>query len=526
MRYKIIGPWHDRFDEVLTPEAMDFLVALDERFAARRVALLDTRRARRARFATGQFPDFRPETLAVRADPSWRVAEPAPGLLDRRVEITGPPERRMTVNALNSGARVWMADFEDATAPTWANVIGGQLSLIDAHARRIDFTDERGKRYTIGPDPATIVVRPRGWHLVEKWIAVDGRPVAASLVDFGLYLFHNRQAPYFYLPKLEEHREARLWNDVFVFAQQYLGLPQGTIRATVLIETITAAFEMEEILYELREHSSGLNAGRWDYVFSIIKNLGQWSDFVLPDRADVTMTVPFMRAYTELLVATCHRRGAHAIGGMAAFIPSRDPDVNAAAIEKVSADKRREAGDGFDGSWVAHPGLVQTCRDAFDPVLGERPNQLARLRDDVEVTATDLLAVDKTPGQVTAEGLRANVSVALRYVDAWLGGTGAVALSNLMEDAATAEIARCQVWQWRHHRTPLAGGGTVTEDLVRSLLAEELADLLADRDDDALRARAVAAAGIVQRTALSEDLPPFFTTEAYALHLAPSGSPG
>jgi malate synthase len=364
-------------------------------------------------------------------------------------------------------------------------------------------------------------VRPRGWHLVEKWIAVDGRPIAASLVDFGLYLFHNRHAPYFYLPKLEDHREARLWNDVFVFAQEYLGLAPGTIRATVLIETITAAFEMEEILYELREHCAGLNAGRWDYIFSIIKNFGQWSDFVLPDRAEVTMTVPFMRAYTELLVATCHRRGAHAIGGMAAFIPSREPAVNAAATAKVEADKRREAADGFDGSWVAHPGLVQTCRDAFDRVLADRPNQLDRRRDDVDVTATDLLAVDKTPGRVTAEGLRANVSVALRYVDAWLGGSGAVALSNLMEDAATAEIARCQVWQWRHHRTPLAGGGTVTEDLVRSLLAEELAALLTGRDE-ALRARAVAAAGIVERVALSEDLPPFFTTEAYALHLGPA----
>ncbi|GAA4257418.1 malate synthase A [Dactylosporangium darangshiense] len=524
MRYKIIGEMLERFDEVLTPEALDFLVALDDRFAAQRVALLDTRRARRARFATGQFPDFRPETAHIRADPSWRVAEPVPALTDRRVEITGPPERRMTVNALNSGARVWMADFEDATAPTWANVIGGQLNLIDAHERRIDFTDERGKRYAVGEDAATIVVRPRGWHLVEKWIAVDGRPIAASFVDFGLYLFHNaRRTPYFYLPKLEDHREARLWNDVFVFAQQYLGLPQGTIRATVLIETITAAFEMEEILYELREHSAGLNAGRWDYIFSIIKNFGQWSDFVLPDRAEVTMTVPFMRAYTELLVSTCHRRGAHAIGGMAAFIPSRSPDVNAAAAEKVLADKRREAGDGFDGSWVAHPGLVRTCRDAFDPVLGERPNQLDRLRDDVEVNATDLLAVDKTPGQVTAEGLRANVGVALRYVDAWLGGTGAVALSNLMEDAATAEIARCQVWQWLHHRTPLAGGGCVTRDLVRSLLAEELAALLTGRDPQE-RARAVAAADIVERTALAEDLPAFFTTEAYALHLAPSGT--
>ncbi|MEV6927269.1 malate synthase A [Dactylosporangium sp. NPDC051485] len=523
MRYNIIGPVQDRFDEVLTDGALDFLVALDDQFAAHRVALLDTRRARRARFATGQLPDFRPETAHVRADPNWRVAEPAPGLVDRRVEITGPPERRMTINALNSGARVWMADFEDATAPTWDNIIGGQLSLIDARERRIDFTDERGKRYAIGEHPATVVVRPRGWHLVEKWIAIDGRPVPATFVDFGLYLYHcaGRERPYFYLPKLEDHREARLWNDIFVFAQQYLGLPRGTIRATVLIETITAAFEMEEILYELREHSAGLNAGRWDYIFSIIKNFGQWSDFVLPDRADVTMAVPFMRAYSELLVATCHRRGAHAIGGMAAFIPSRDPDVNAAAFQRVFADKRREAGDGFDGSWVAHPGLVAACLEAFDPVLGERSNQLDRRRDDVDVTVTDLLAVDKTPGRVTTAGLRANVEVALRYIDAWLGGTGAVALHNLMEDAATAEIARCQVWQWLHHRTPLAEGGCVTEQLVRSLLAEALAALVDGREAEE-RARAVAAAGVFERTALEEDLPMFFTTDAYARHMGPS----
>ncbi|MET7400645.1 malate synthase A [Dactylosporangium sp. NPDC005572] len=530
MRYKIIGPLADRYDEVLTPEALDFLVALDGRFAGRRVALLDTRRARRARFASGQLPDFRPDTAHIRQDPTWRVAPPAPGLADRRVEITGPPDRKMTINALNSGARVWLADFEDATAPTWDNVISGQLSLIDALDGRIDFTDERGKRYALGDDLATIVVRPRGWHLVEKWIVVDGRPISASLVDFGLYLFHcaRRQltagkGPYFYLPKLEDHREARLWNDVFIFSQQYLGLPQGTIRATTLIETITAAFEMEEILYELREHSAGLNAGRWDYIFSIIKNFGQWPEFVLPDRAEVTMTVPFMRAYTELLVRTCHRRGAHAIGGMAAFIPSRSPDVNAAAVARVRADKEREAGDGFDGSWVAHPGLVDVCRDVFDAVLGDRPNQLDRLRDDVEVTPTDLLAVDKTPGQVTAAGLRANVGVALRYIDAWLGGTGAVALSNLMEDAATAEIARCQVWQWLHHGTPLAGGGIVAEDLVRSILAEELAALSADRDA-AGRARAEAAAAIVEHTALGEALPAFFTTEAYSHHLAPSAT--
>ncbi|GLY25175.1 malate synthase A [Micromonospora sp. NBRC 101691] len=532
MRYEIIGPLADRFAEVLTAEALEFLVALDSEFAARRVALLDTRRARRARYATGQLPDFLPETAHIRADPAWRVAPPAPGLVDRRVEITGPTDRKMTVNALNSGARVWLADFEDATAPTWDNVIGGQLSLIDALDRRIDFTDARGKRYALGAELATIVVRPRGWHLVEKGIAVDGRPVSASLVDFGLYLFHcaRRQldagaGPYFYLPKLETHREARLWNDVFVFAQHYLGLPVGTIRATTLIETITAAFEMEEILYELREHSAGLNAGRWDYIFSVIKNFGQWPDFVLPDRSEVTMTVPFMRAYTELLVRTCHKRGAHAIGGMAAFIPSRDPAVNETALTRVRADKQREADGGFDGSWVAHPGLVGVCRDVFDAVLGDRPHQLDRSREDVQVTTADLLAVDKTPGQVTAAGLRSNVAVALRYVDAWLGGTGAVALWNLMEDAATAEIARCQVWQWVHHGTPLADGGCVTGDLVRSILTEELAALVEGRDGDG-RERAEAAARIIEDTALGEDLPAFFTTDAYARHLGPSHRSG
>ncbi|QGN49695.1 malate synthase A [Micromonospora sp. WMMC415] len=531
MRYEVIGPMADRFDQVLTAEALDFLVALDSEFAARRVALLDTRRARRDRYATGQLPDFLPETATIRADPTWRVAPPAPGLVDRRVEITGPTDRKMTVNALNSGAKVWLADFEDATAPTWHNVINGQLNLIDALDRRIDFTDPRGKRYALGDELATIVVRPRGWHLVEKGIAVDGRPISASLVDFGLYLFHcaRRQldagaGPYFYLPKLESHREARLWNDIFVFAQQYLGLPQGTIRATTLIETITAAFEMEEILYELREHSAGLNAGRWDYIFSVIKNFGQWPDFVLPDRSEVTMTVPFMRAYTELLVSTCHRRGAHAIGGMAAFIPSRDPEVNEVALARVRSDKRREAGDGFDGSWVAHPGLVDTCREEFDAVLGDRPNQLDRLRDDVSVTAADLLAVDKTPGQVTAAGLRSNIAVALRYIDAWLGGTGAVALRNLMEDAATAEIARCQTWQWLHHGTPLADGGCVTDELVRSILAEELTALTTGREG-AERDRAEQAARIVEDTAFGEDLPAFFTTGAYARHLGPNRKP-
>jgi malate synthase len=509
------------FADILTPAALDFLVALDGEFAATRVALLDTRRARRARFATGQLPGFLPETEAIRADTSWRVAPPAPGLADRRVEITGPTDRKMTINALNSGAKVWLADFEDASSPTWHNAIAGQLNLRDALDRKIDFTSPEGKRYTLGQQLATIVARPRGWHLVEKHIVVDGRPISASLVDFGLYFFHCARrlidagvGPYYYLPKLEGHREARLWNDVFRFAQNYLGLPHGTIRATTLIETITAAFEMEEILYELREHSAGLNAGRWDYIFSTIKNFGHRSDFVLPDRAEITMTVPFMRAYTELLVRTCHKRGAHAVGGMAAFIPSRDPEVNEIALAKVRADKEREAGDGFDGSWVAHPGLVPICREVFDAVLGESPHQLDRLREEVSVSAEELLAVDKTPGQVTEAGVRHNIAVALRYFEAWLGGTGAVAIFNLMEDAATAEIARCQLWQWVHHGTTLAGGGQVTAELVKSIVDEEAAALrgeLAHLDD--------AVAVLVDHT-LTEELTSFFTTDAYARYLA------
>jgi malate synthase len=534
---EVTGAWGDRYEEILSPKALDFLVTLDREFAARRVALLDTRRARRARYATGQLPGYLPETAAIRHDPSWRVAAPAPGLVDRRVEITGPPDRKMTVNALNSGAKVWLADFEDATAPTWRNIVEGQLNLVDAIDRRIDFTTPEGKRYALGDQLATIVVRPRGWHLVEKHVVVDGRPISATLVDFGLYFFHCAQrqldagsGPYFYLPKLESHREARLWNEVFVFAQQYLGIPQGTIRATVLIETITAAFEMEEILYELREHCAGLNAGRWDYIFSIIKNFGDRPEFVLPDRSDVAMTVPFMRAYTELLVSTCHRRGAHAIGGMAAFIPSRDPAVNEVALREVRADKEREARDGFDGSWVAHPGLVPVCRSAFDAILADRPNQIDRRRDEVSVTEADLLAVDKTPGQVTAAGVRANVAVVLRYFDAWLAGTGAAAIASgypstsseaafeLMEDAATAEIARCQVWQWIHHSTPLAGGGIVTKELVRSIMDEELTALRARRPATGSHHLAAAAA-LFERHALGEDLTDFFTVDAYARYL-------
>ncbi|MCP2313689.1 malate synthase A [Kitasatospora paracochleata] len=525
MPVEILGESEDRFEEILTPGALDFVARLHGAFAGRRAELLAARRRHAAALADGGTLDFLPRTRAVREDPDWRVAGAGPGLADRRVEITGPPERRMTVNALNSGAKVWLADFEDATAPTWHNLVSGQLNLLDAVERRIDDTTPDGRRYRIGDTPATIVVRPRGWHLDEAHLLVDGRPAIGALVDFGLYLFHcgRRQidrgsGPYFYLPKLENHLEARLWNDVFTYAQAELGIEHGTVRATVLIETITAAFEMEEILYELREHAAGLNAGHWDYLFSLIKNfVAHGPRFVLPDRAFLTMTQPFMRAYTDLLVRTCHRRGAHAIGGMAAAIPQRDPEANEVALTRVRLDKEREAGDGFDGSWVAHPGLVDTCRTAFDAVLGDRPNQLDRSRADVEVTAADLLAVHRlTVGLPTEQGLRSNVAVALRYLTAWLGGTGAVAVLGLMEDVATAEIARCQLWQWQHHCTRLTGGALVTPDLVRRLIDRERAVLLAEGADPQLVDDAVR---VLEETALGPDLPSFLTTEAYARHL-------
>ncbi|MFE6504896.1 malate synthase A [Kitasatospora sp. NPDC057738] len=524
-RTEVLGGSEERFDEILTPDALSFLARLHDEFTARRAELLAERGRRAAALAAGGTLDFLPETRAVREDTTWRVVGAGPGLADRRVEITGPPERRMAVNALNSGAKVWLADFEDATSPTWHNLIGGQLNLVDAIERRIDDTTPEGKRYRVRRSPATIVVRPRGWHLDEQHLLIDGRPAVGALVDFGLYLFHcgRRQiergsGPYFYLPKLENHLEARLWNDVFTFAQAELGVPHGTVRATVLIETITAAFEMDEILYELRDHAAGLNAGRWDYLFSLIRSFAQHGPrYVLPDRATLTMTQPFLRAYTDLLVRTCHRRGAHAIGGMAAAIPQRDPAANAVALAKVRADKEREAGDGFDGSWVAHPGLVDSCRTAFDAVLGDRPHQLERTREDVEVTAADLLGVHRlSVGLPTDQGLRANVAVALRYLTAWLGGSGAVAVFGLMEDVATAEIARCQLWQWQHHCTRLTGGSLATPDLVRRHIDRERAALLAEGADPRLVDNAVR---ILEETALGDELPAFLTTEAYARHL-------
>ncbi|TQS29987.1 malate synthase A [Microbispora sp. KK1-11] len=520
---EITGPLLDRFDEILTPEALGFVATLQREFDPRRRELLAARQARQEELSAGGTLDFLAETAKVR-ESEWRVAPPAPGLEDRRVEITGPVDRKMTINALNSGAKVWLADFEDANSPTWENTINGQLNLRDALDRTTDF-ESGGKTYALRPDGelATIVVRPRGWHLPEKHILVDGRRMSGSLLDFGLYFFHcaRRQigkgrGPYFYLPKMESHLEARLWNDVFVRAQELLGIPRGTIRATVLIETYPAAFEMEEILYELREHSAGLNAGRWDYLFSVIKKFRtRGREFLLPERNAVTMTAPFMRAYTELLVRTCHKRGAHAIGGMAAFIPSRrDPEVNKVALEKVRADKTRESGDGFDGSWVAHPDLVPICREVFDGVLGDRPNQLDRQREDVHVTAEDLLAVSKTPGEITEAGLRNNVDVGLRYLAAWMGGNGAAAIHNLMEDAATAEISRSQVWQWIHNDITLADtGAVVTRELAERIIEEELAGIAAGPGyDEKLYAQATA---LFKEVALDDDFAEFLTLPAY-----------
>jgi malate synthase len=500
----VSGPPVQRSGEVLTGDALEFVAMLHRRFAATRDELL-------ARRAQPRF-EFLPETAAIR-EGDWRIAPGPADLIDRRVEITGPTERKMMINALNSGARVWLADLEDANTPHWRNVVEGQVNLIDAIRGTASFTGPDGRRYELAERTATIVVRPRGWHLPERHITIDGRPAVGALVDFGLHFFHNAHAllergsgPYYYLPKMEHHLEARLWNDVFAAAQDALSVPHGTVRATVLIETIPAAFQMEEILYELRAHASGLNAGRWDYLFSIIKCFrAAGSSYVLPDRAAVTMTAPFMRAYTELLVRTCHRRGAFAMGGMAAFIPSRrDPLVNERALAKVREDKLREAGDGFDGSWVAHPDLVPVCQEVFDDVLGERPNQVDRLREDVTPNAAALIDLSGVGGAVTAAGLRTNVSVGVRYLQSWLAGNGAAAIDNLMEDAATAEISRSQVWQWTHAGVRLADTGElVTAELVRSQLDELGAGGPARR--------------LFERVALADDFETFLTLPAYEL---------
>ena len=469
---------------ILTAEAQKFISHLHRTFHAERARLLAARKERSSRLVAGERPDFLAETKSIR-EGTWSVASAPNDLNDRRVEITGPVDAKMIINALNSGAKVFMADFEDSNSPTWENVLQGQTKLIEANKRTLRYESPEGKRYELKEQLATLVVRPRGWHLSERHFLVDGEPISGSLFDFGLYLFHNYallkgrgSGPYFYLPKLESHLEARLWNSVFVEAQRYLGIPQGTIRATVLIETIVAAFEMEEILYELREHAAGLNAGRWDYLFSIIKKCHAWPGFVLPDRGQLTMVIPCMRAYTELLVRTCHRRGAHAMGGMSAFIPSRrDPVVNEQALTKVREDKERESRDGFDGTWVAHPDLVPVAMAAFDKVLGAQPHQKIRLREEVRVQAGDLLNFAVPGGSVSEAGVRNNLSVAVQYLASWLRGNGAVAIFNLMEDAATAEISRSQLWLWRKQGATTVEGKVITEQYLRALLDDECAKL-------------------------------------------------
>lgn len=505
---------------VLTPAALDFLSRLHTQFEARRRELLQLREVRQREIRAGRHPIQRAETAFMR-NGDWQVAAAPADLEDRRVEITGPVDRKMIINALNSGASVFMADFEDSLSPTWENVVDGQANLMDAVRRRIDFNSPEGKQYKLAAELATLVVRPRGWHLVEKHVLVDDEPISASLFDFGLYFFHNAQrlidngsGPYFYLPKLESHVEARLWNDVFVFAQATLGIPAGTIRATVLIETVLAAFEMEEILYELRDHAAGLNAGRWDYIFSIIKKFAHDSAFILPDRAQVTMAVPFMRTYAELLVRTCHKRGAHAIGGMAAFIPDRkDAEVTRRALAKVREDKQRESGQGFDGTWVAHPDLVPIAREVFDAVLADRSHQKHVTRDDVSSSTKGLLDTHIEGGRITRAGMANNIDVALRYIDAWLQGTGAVAIHNLMEDAATAEISRAQLWQWRTHNVRLEDGGAVDEHLYRAIRDEQIA-MIERETGGSTRLRDAAA--LLDTLVLSDEFISFLTIPGYA----------
>ncbi|MDQ6837508.1 MAG: malate synthase A [Actinomycetota bacterium] len=511
---------HPDADVVLIPEAVAFVAGLHRRFGPRRAELLAARAERQTRFDGGERPDFLDDTAEIRTL-EWQIPEAPKALADRRVEITGPVERKMMINALNSGAKVFMADLEDSNSPTWDNVVAGQANLMDAVRGTIAITGGE-KEYRLGQEPATLVVRPRGWHLPERHMTVDGEAVSASLFDFGLYVFHNGReslergfGPYYYLPKLESHLEARLWNDVMSAAEEELGIEHGSIRATVLIETITAAFEMDEILYELRDHITGLNAGRWDYIFSVAKRFAADPAFVLPDRSLVTMTSPFMRAYSELLVKTCHRRGAHAIGGMAAFIPNRrKPDVTESALAKVTEDKKREAGDGFDGTWVAHPDLVATASAEFDAVLGDTPNQLDRQRDEVNVGPARLLEVSCPPDGITAAGLHTNISVGLRYLTAWLSGTGAAAIDDLMEDAATAEISRAQVWQWVHHHRALADGTPVTVESIRAGLDAEVEALTEGGYDGDLVAKA---RSVFEMVALADDFPTFLTLPAYEL---------
>ncbi len=510
---------HAHTADVLTADALDFVTQLHRSFNPERERLLDDRVRRQARLDAGERPDFLPNPIESR-DPAWRVAPAPPDFDDRRVEITGPAEPKMMINALNSGASVFMCDFEDALSPTWDNVVTGHWAVSQAVRRTLTFQTD-AKAYALDDEIATLCIRPRGWHLVEAHVLVDGAPISASLFDFGIWFFHNARellargsGPYLYLPKLESHLEAALWNRVFVAAQAALGIPPGSIRATVLVETILAAFEMDEILYELRDHAAGLNAGRWDYIFSAIKKFRAHADMALPDRAQVTMTTPFMRAYTELLVQTCHRRGAHAIGGMAAFIPSRrDAVANERALAAVRADKERESADGFDGTWVAHPDLVPVAREVFDSVLGPRPNQKERLRPEVAVSAADLIDLRVPAGTVTEAGVRANVSVGLAYLASWLSGNGAAAINNLMEDAATAEISRSQLWQWRIHGVPLDDGSVLTTDRYATIRDEELAGLRATAPD----APWTDAAALLDDLVLADDFAEFLTLDAYPL---------
>lgn len=514
---QIVGPLTPAVEDVLALPALEFVAGLHRRFNPRRKELLARRKDRQAQIDLGILPTFLPETEDVRTG-EWFVAPAPADLNDRRVEITGPTERKMMINALNSGAKVFMGDFEDALSPTWENVIVGQINCSDAVRRTIEFTNPDGKAYRLNDVVATLLVRPRGWHLGEKHVLVDGEPISASLFDFGLYFYRNAKeliargsGPYFYLPKLESHLEARLWNDVFVAAQDQLGIPQGTIRATVLIETILGAMEMEEILFELREHASGLNAGRWDYIFSVIKKFRNVESFILPDRAQVTMTVPFMRAYTERMIHVCHKHGAHAIGGMAAFIPNRrDLAVTETALARVREDKLRESGDGCDGTWVAHPDLVPTALEIFDSVLGERPNQKSVLRPDVDVQDYEMVNPEVPGGKVTEAGVRQNVSVGIQYLNAWLGGNGAAAINNLMEDAATAEISRSQLWQWIRHGAVLDDGRPMTAAIYKQIRDEEIARLGGPGVE-----QLGAAVALMDRLVLTPDFIEFLTLIAY-----------
>ena len=508
--------------DILTPAAIDFLVRLHDRFQKRRLELLDARIQRQLAIRNGEQPAFLSSTASVRSG-SWKVATAPKDLQDRRVEITGPAEAKMLINALNSGAKVFMADIEDSLSPTWDNVIGAQVALKSAVRRDLTFKNPDGKTYQLNEKIATLIVRPRGWHLSEKNFLIDGQPMSGSLFDFGLYFFHNAKetlkretGPYFYLPKMESHLEARLWNDVFNFAQDEIGIPKGTIRATVLIETALAAFEMDEILYELKDHAAGLNAGRWDYIFSMIKKFSHSKDFILPDRAQVTMTVPFMKSYSDLLVQTSHKRGAHAMGGMSAFIPNRkDQEVTDNALKKVREDKVREAKAGFDGTWVAHPDLVPIAQKEFDQILGTSPNQKNNLREDVRVTEKDLIHVKIEGGVVTEAGLRGNIQVAIQYIERWISGVGAAALHNLMEDAATAEIARAQVWQWITHAVKLTDGRTVTRELYEQLRTEELKKLK-DSSTNSGQFRYDDAVKVLDPLILKTEFTDFLTIQAYS----------